>query len=262
KSDDFVKQKLNLYGLSGHALTEHTNYKLFEKFVRIKQANQLNAWKEADASTFAVWRDLGLGDINTWDDLMRAADTDAFKLYQRYADSFDNTAVIKAAFERKDVPVLTSDTSWTERIARMVNWKANEKSESYVMTTLGFDKLSPAELEANKNGKTFLVYWLLKFDNSLNVDRQNTKDILKKLMELEKMPPAEMTIMKNKDALDRDQQRTKILLKKLLGLENLSPAEMVANDKYQTYKYVYGLIKQNKIDDYTSTLLERLTPRL
>ncbi|OWZ01218.1 RxLR effector protein, partial [Phytophthora megakarya] len=159
KSDDFVKKKFKLTGLSGVALTGHKNYKHFEKFVEIKTSNQLDAWLKADKSTVAVWRELGLGSISTWDDLMNAAHTDAFKIYQRYVDSFDNNAVINAAFKGKPIPVWSSDTSWTERIARMVNWKANKKSEKHIMLMLGFNTFSLDALEANQNAKTYLIYW-------------------------------------------------------------------------------------------------------
>ncbi|OWZ05067.1 Avirulence (Avh) protein [Phytophthora megakarya] len=63
KSDDFVKGKLKLNGLSGDALTGHKNYKFFEKFVFLKEYNRLRAWEKAGASTFAVWTELGLGTI-------------------------------------------------------------------------------------------------------------------------------------------------------------------------------------------------------
>ncbi|OWZ05465.1 hypothetical protein PHMEG_00022443 [Phytophthora megakarya] len=196
---------------------------------------------------------------------MNAADTDAFKLYQRYADSFDNHALINAVIENKPMPVLSIDTSWTERIARMVNWEANNKAEVYVMGALGFHILSPAAIEANRNDKTFLVYWLLKNDNTLNAAQQSTKDILKKLMELENLPPAELALLKNQRSLNDARHDTKVLLKKLLGLKDLSPTEMARRDKYQTFLYLYGLIKKQKqqqIDEQVSNLMQRLTPRL
>ncbi|OWZ05125.1 hypothetical protein PHMEG_00022843, partial [Phytophthora megakarya] len=235
-------------------------------FVSSKQQNQIRAWEKTETSTFAVWREVGLGNINTWDDLMNAADTDAFKLYQRYADSFDNRAFLNVVFAgNKPVPVLSTDTSWTERMARMVNWKVNNKHEDYVMAALGFDKLSPAALEANRNDKTFLMYWLLKNDNTLNAAQQNTKDIIKKLMELENLSPAELAVLKNQRSLNEARHSTKDMLKKLLGFEDLSPTEMASHDKYQTFLYLYGLIKKQKqqqIDEQVSNLMQRLTPRL
>ncbi|OWY93916.1 hypothetical protein PHMEG_00036509, partial [Phytophthora megakarya] len=242
KSDDFVKEKFKLTGLSGVALTGHKNYKYFEKFVEIKKLNQLDAWMKADRSTFAVWRELGLGSINTWDDLMNAAHTDAFKLYQRYASSSDNYAVINAGLYGKPIPVWSSDTSWTERIARMVSWKANNKGEPQIMLLLGFDKFSPAALEANQNAKTYLIYWLLKHDNSITPSRQNTNDILKRLMELEKLPLEELVKLKNLPSLNEARRKTNFLLKKMFGLEELSPKEVLKSDKIQTYKYLYDIL--------------------
>ncbi|OWY98451.1 LOW QUALITY PROTEIN: hypothetical protein PHMEG_00030782 [Phytophthora megakarya] len=138
----------------------------------------------------------------------------------------------------------------------------NNITQEYVIKALGFDKLSPTALEANKNGKTFLVYWLLMHDNSLNAEYLSTKNIVKKLKELENLSPSNQTKMKSKDSLDTAQLKTKVLFMKLLELEDLQRAQLVASDKYQTYKYLYGLIKQEKIDEYKSKLLKRLTPRL
>ncbi|OWZ10733.1 hypothetical protein PHMEG_00016373 [Phytophthora megakarya] len=261
KSDDFVKEKLKLTGLSGVALTSNKNYKHFKKFVMIKTWNQLDAWRNTETPTYDVWRTLGFGNMNTWDDLMNAADTDAFKLYQQYADYFDNYAITKAFVDHKAISVLSGDTPWTERVARMVSWKENDKDELYVMVALGFDKLSPAALEANTNGKTFMIYWLLKHDNSLNT-AQNTKDVLLNLRHLKNLSPTELTKLKNKDSLDTAQQRTKVLLRYLLDIKDLPRPQVVSNDKYQTYKYLYGLIKKQTTDEYTSNLLEALVPRL
>ncbi|OWY97285.1 RxLR effector protein [Phytophthora megakarya] len=68
KTDDFVKEKLKLNGLSGNALIQHKNYQYFENFVMFKRSNQLTAWQTTDTPTYAVWRELGLGNVNTWDD--------------------------------------------------------------------------------------------------------------------------------------------------------------------------------------------------
>ncbi|OWY98368.1 Avirulence (Avh) protein, partial [Phytophthora megakarya] len=253
KSDDFVKEKFKLTGLSGATLTRHKNYKHFVKFVEIKTSNQLNAWLKADKSTFAVWRELGLGSITTWDDLMNAAHTDAFKMYQRYADSFDNNALLDAAIKSKPIPVWSSDTSWTERIARMVSWKASSKGEIHIMLMLGFDKFSLDALEANQNAKTYLIYWLLKHDDSLNAAQPDAKDILKRLMELENLPLADLTKLRNTPSLNEARLETKFLLKKLFGLHRLSSAEIAKNDNIQTYEYLYGVLvmkpKQQKIDE-------------
>ncbi|OWZ21357.1 LOW QUALITY PROTEIN: Voltage-gated potassium channel subunit [Phytophthora megakarya] len=232
KSDDFVKEKFKLTGLS----RTYTAQKLqaLEKFVKIKKSNQLDAWLKADKSTIAVWRELGLGSINTWDDLMNAADTDAFKMYQRYADSFDNNAVINTAFKGKPIPVWSSDTSWTERIARMVSWKANKKMEGHIMLMLGFDKFSVDALEANQNAKTYLIYWLLKHDDSLNGAQPDIKDILKRLMKLENLPLAELTKLRNAPSLNEARHDTNILLKKLFKLEKLSSAEIAGTGNIQT----------------------------
>ncbi|OWZ05066.1 RxLR effector protein [Phytophthora megakarya] len=264
KSDDFVKGKFKLNGLSGEALTGHPNYKSFELFVMLKERNRLDAWQTTGTSTFAVWTELGLDSINTWDDLINAADTDAFKLYQRYADTFDNNALMSSIEEGKPMSVLSSDTSWAERIARMVNWKVNKKVEVYVMKALGFDKLLPAELQANSNDKTFLIYWLLKHDYPIDAAQQNTKDILKKLKELENLSLPELIVLKNNMSLDDDRHNTKLVLKKLLGLDNLSPEDMAKHERYQTYEYLYGLMtkpRQQKIDEQVSTMMQRLTPR-
>ncbi|OWZ03517.1 RxLR effector protein [Phytophthora megakarya] len=121
KSDDFVKGKLKLKGLSGDELTGHKNYKYFQKFV---ESNQLDVWMKADTSTIAVWKELGLGNVNTWDDLMKAVDTDAFNLYQRYADSFENNAFIEGRENSKNGEL-----------------EKSYKPELLVMTTLGIDKL-------------------------------------------------------------------------------------------------------------------------
>ncbi|OWY96666.1 hypothetical protein PHMEG_00033012, partial [Phytophthora megakarya] len=220
-------------------------------------------WLKADKSTVAVWRELGLGSISTWDDLMNAAHTDAFKIYQRYVDSFDNNAVINAAFKGKPIPVWSSDTSWTERIARMVNWKANKKSEKHIMLMLGFNTFSLDALEANQNAKTYLIYWLLKHDDSLNAAQPDIKDILKRLMELENLPPTELTKLRNVPSLNEARHDTNILLKKLFGLEKLSSAEIARTDNIQTYKYLYDILvmkpKQQKIDEQVSTFIN---PRL
>ncbi|OWZ04580.1 RxLR effector protein [Phytophthora megakarya] len=258
KSDEFVKGELKLNGLSGYALTEHTNYKFFEKFVELKKLNRLKACEKTEASTFAVWRELGFGNINTWDDLINAADTDAFKLYQRYADASDSRAIRNMVMDNKPVPVLSSDTSWTERFARLVSWKVNGRAEEYAMISLGFDRFPPATLEANNNGRTFLLFWLLKNENSLGASEQSAKDILKKLMEFDRLSPTDMNILKNEDSLREAHHRTKILFKSLLKHPNLSQADIENSEKY---RYLYSLIKTRSSDEYMSTLVNRLTPR-
>ncbi|OWZ02696.1 RxLR effector protein [Phytophthora megakarya] len=247
KSDDFVMKKLKLTGLSGEALTQHTNYKFYEQFVTLKR---VNAWQKADASTYAVWRELGLGHINTWDDLVNAADTDAFKLYLQYAEAFDKKAITKSVLEFKPLPILGTDTSWSERVARIVSWRATGKLEEYVVLALGFDRFSPAELLANKNGKAFEIFWLLKNDKSLHVNPQSTKDMLKKFEDLDKLSPQEMTILKSKDSLEKPQRRSKFIFRKVLGMRDVPEAEIPKSEKFETYKYMYDLIKNDKSEGY------------
>ncbi|OWZ18212.1 RxLR effector protein [Phytophthora megakarya] len=256
KSDDFVKKQLKLRGLSGDALKAHKNYNYFERFEGRRDVIRLERWMTTEASTYSVWTQQGLGYINTWDDLKKAMDTDAFKLYMSYGKYFDTIAHLNMAI--KPVPVIGSDASWMEKVVRILSWKHTDKPEEYVMKILGFDKFSLETLQANKHGETFLLFWLLKNER---VDRLYMKELLEKLVEFEKLSPAEMTKLKNKDSLETAQENTKTLLKKLLGLNDLSKEEMVLHDKYHTYKYLSGLIKRQTIDKHISILMERLTPR-
>ncbi|OWY93244.1 hypothetical protein PHMEG_00037433 [Phytophthora megakarya] len=157
------------------------------------------------------------------------------------------------------MPVVSSDTFWAERIARLVRWKVKSRTEEYAMIALGLERFPPAVLETNNNAKAFMLFWLLKTDNSINGAHQNTKDIVMKVKELESMSPTQLMTLKSKDSLDSAQQNTRDLFKRMLNLKNVPRAKIEANDKYQTYKYLYGLIKKQTNKGYTSTLLE---PRL
>ncbi|OWY91300.1 RxLR effector protein [Phytophthora megakarya] len=218
-------KKLNLKGLTGDALTEHKNYKFFEQFVRIKTWNPRN-WHNTDTSTSVVWRALGLGKIKTWDDPMKAIDTEVFQVYQRYAKSVDDNAILNVFKEIKPVPVI-SDASWTEKMARILSWKTNKQSETYVMMALGFDTLSVSAIKSHQNDQIFMVFWLLKNKNSLEAGKHNTEG----------------------------------LLRNMLKLDRLSPEEMAKSNKYQTFKYLSDLIKKNDIGEQAPALLQWLAQK-
>ncbi|OWZ16432.1 hypothetical protein PHMEG_0009789 [Phytophthora megakarya] len=112
----------------------------------------------------------------------------------------------------------------------------SNKPELLVMATLGIDKLSSTALEANKTSKAFLVYWLLKHDNSIN---ENTKDVLKKMTELDNSSPAQLELLNSKRSFDDAREVTKVRAKwteyeELALLDNLPPAELAKGDMYQT----------------------------
>ncbi|OWZ16919.1 RxLR effector protein [Phytophthora megakarya] len=216
KSNDFVKQKLKLNGLSGSALEQHRNYHLFENFIKIT---------EAKTSTSDVWKNLGLEKIKTWEDLVKAVETENVQVFLRYANSFDDRAIRNVNKENKPVPVI-SDASWTEKMARMMSWLVNGKSEEYVMKALGFNTLSRVELDTNKNSEVFLVFWFVK----------------------------------NKNSLKSAKKETDVLLKKLLGLNNLLPGE-IKRRRYETYVYLSELIKNRKLDEQLPTLMQWMTSR-
>ncbi|OWZ05604.1 RxLR effector protein [Phytophthora megakarya] len=73
KSDDFVKQKLKLNGLSGDALKSNKNYKYFKQFVDIKEGNQRDVWLKQEVSTSDVWTKLGFGNVKTQEELTKAS---------------------------------------------------------------------------------------------------------------------------------------------------------------------------------------------
>ncbi|OWZ05068.1 RxLR effector protein [Phytophthora megakarya] len=207
KSDDFVKQKLKLNGLSGDALKSNKNYKYFKQFVDIKEGNQRDVWLKQEVSTSDVWTKLGFGNVKTQEELTKASGTDAFQVYLRYADSVDNRAVAKSYNKEEIVPVISVDSSWAEKKARMESWVKANKPAAYVMMVLGLHDLSPAAVKSNKNLKLFAEY-----------------------------------LQTNKKSLGN----ADILLKHLMGLENLSPKAMTNSENYKTYKYLSDLIQNNK----------------
>lgn len=158
KSDDFVKEKLKLKGLSGDALKLHKNYEYFDQFKRITEMDRLNGWLKKEVPTYGVWVELRLGNVHTMEQIAKAMHSDAFRIYTRYVEMFDNRVTWNAFIDKKPVPVVSSDATSAEKTSRTVNWVATNRPEAYVKMALGLDKLPPTALAKSENYQFYQLF--------------------------------------------------------------------------------------------------------
>ncbi|OWZ01355.1 RxLR effector protein [Phytophthora megakarya] len=141
KSDEFVLTKLKLNGLTGNALKTSKNYVYFEHFLKMRDTNRVNTWLAKNVPTYDVWKTLGFDHVRTFMDMKKIAHTDAYQLYLRYAHAFDDHANTNFIQNKVAPTVISSDASWAEKISRTSAWITAGRSEAYVKTVLGLDKL-------------------------------------------------------------------------------------------------------------------------
>ncbi|OWZ05464.1 Avirulence (Avh) protein [Phytophthora megakarya] len=163
KSKKSVMKKLKLNGLAGNALKSNKNYVFFENFVKMKETretNRVNTWLEKNVPTYDVWKTLGLGRVRTVKDLGEIADTDAYKLYMRYVYAFDGRANTNFIQNNVAPSVISSETSWAEKLSRTANWVATDRSDKYVKAALGLDNLPLDGQQVSTNYQFYLYFKL------------------------------------------------------------------------------------------------------
>ncbi|KAL4115161.1 hypothetical protein PRIC2_014055 [Phytophthora ramorum] len=138
KTDDYVLKVLKLKGLRGSDLTKNANYKYFLKFKKRAENNRLNEWLGKDFTTYQVWKELGMQEFRTVDELNQIRTTKAFGLYERYVNKFDDYVVrfMKAGYYPPKVMVDRGATG-AEMTARVEIMAKAKRSESYAKLALG-----------------------------------------------------------------------------------------------------------------------------
>jgi hypothetical protein len=147
-----VKTALKLKGLSGEAPTSHKNYKYFKQFLQEAETLRLIRWRSEGVFTSTAWKNVGLANVRSMDELEQASQTAAFKIYTRYVMQLDDVAAREGTVAGK----LSSDASDMEKLARTLAMK--KRSDSYVKSVLGLDKLSASELKNSANYHYYEVF--------------------------------------------------------------------------------------------------------
>ncbi|OWY96513.1 RxLR effector protein [Phytophthora megakarya] len=160
KSDEFVLKKLKLTGLAGNALKRNKNYVFFENFVKMRDTNRVNTWLANDVPTYDVWKTLGFDHVRTMKDLGKIGDSDAYKLYMRYAYAFDDRVHTK--FDQNNVipTVISSEASWAEKLSRTATWITKVRSDTYVKMALGLNNLPKDGKELSTNYQFYMYFKL------------------------------------------------------------------------------------------------------
>ncbi|KAG7400354.1 hypothetical protein PHYBOEH_006111 [Phytophthora boehmeriae] len=164
KSDDYIKEKLGLTGLTGKQLTEHTNYKHFRWIQFRKEGDMLHDWlaQVPPLPTFDAWKKLGLEDMvlkRVQLDVIKQ--TDKYATYERYVKGFDKFIIREWSRWSPDPHVpknqIPRSATETEMMAKADIWGRTTMSDEYVLYALGLDKLKRAELVKNDDYKKYFL---------------------------------------------------------------------------------------------------------
>lgn len=145
-SPENIKTALGFDKLSDEAIKASSHYKYYLELMAAHTDDVLNNWVKQEVSTFKAWQNLGLDKLSAAE-LQKSAD---LKTYVQYVVKIDknHAALLKNA---------AKETSEAEMKMRLKVWKINQKSEEFVKTALGIDKLSGTALtKANKYLEEFL----------------------------------------------------------------------------------------------------------
>jgi hypothetical protein len=138
KSDEYVKKALKLNDLKGTLLTSNKNYKYYKYFVKKSEEYLRNKWLRNDLTTYQAWEKVGLKNFRSLDDLEKAKTTDAFQVYSRYVNEFDDNVLytLKAGY-RPPALMVSRTAPAAEMRARTEIMAKADRSDYYAKLALG-----------------------------------------------------------------------------------------------------------------------------
>ncbi|KAJ8531912.1 hypothetical protein ON010_g14050 [Phytophthora cinnamomi] len=126
KSDDFVKQKLKLDGLSDEALVASPQFKYYMKFWLKTEKERLKKWLEDGLPPYEAWANLGLERM----DSAKREQSATYKAYMRYTQLFDDGVFER--FKRSEVLVAMIGPYPEESNALVRFWVKEKRPWYYV----------------------------------------------------------------------------------------------------------------------------------
>ncbi|KAG7394164.1 hypothetical protein PHYBOEH_005583 [Phytophthora boehmeriae] len=161
KSDDAIKQKLGLTGLSGSKLTSHPNYKVYLQFRYKAEGKMMSRMLDNEVSPSVYWSELGLTTgVLTKAQFTNLKSTDEFKSYMRYAEKYDD-----AIYHNKNSlfePPIHMGGHHAELSAKAEMWAHAKRPRWYVKEMLGLDNLPRAQQKVDEDYKYYLEFVALR----------------------------------------------------------------------------------------------------
>ncbi|KAG7380455.1 hypothetical protein PHYBOEH_011443 [Phytophthora boehmeriae] len=160
KSDDYVKERLGMKGLTGQKLKDHANYKHFKWYKIRKDGDMLNGWlrQHPPLPTFDAWTKLGLEKMVLQKmPLKEIVKTDEYATYEQYVKGFDRFIIrTLGPFDTPKNQIPRSATA-TEMTAKADIWGRTQMKDEYVLYALGLHKLGPDDLAKNKDFQRYFA---------------------------------------------------------------------------------------------------------
>ncbi|POM74916.1 Avirulence protein (Avh) [Phytophthora palmivora] len=140
KSDEYVKKKLGLQGLSGEELTSHKNYPRFVKHLDTVEKHKL-------------W-DIARGGFSTYS----KGNTEAFRIYKRFVGIFDENMDNTLHSGYKPPKKIDKNATPIEMYARAQVWAESKTDDVYVRMILGLENVKNDKLVMKPTYKYYKHY--------------------------------------------------------------------------------------------------------
>jgi hypothetical protein len=158
KSNDYVKKRLGLAGLSGTALTKHKNYRRFVKYVDEMEGDKMYKMAKRGTLPTDIWVQQGLDKISQVTPQVKSSE--AFRIYSRFTKISDDAmqSTMRSGYYLPST-LISEKATPIEMKLRVQFWVEAGRSDDFVQTMLGLNRLKGVKFTRHKNYPYYSQYF-------------------------------------------------------------------------------------------------------